>query len=247
MKSALKKIASHWPFPVVATLKSGRKMYVDLRSRIGQGLYVKGEFDPGVFAPIQSALKAGGVFLDIGANVGYYSLLALDQVGPSGTVHAFEIDPRPLRCLNRTVKHYGLANLHVHAIAITNQDGTAVLSQASECGNSYVSRTGQGLAVPTTSIDSWIAGQSLSGIDAIKIDVEGGELPVLQGAMETLQRYRPVLVFEAYEEYQSRSSSSTEAIHDLLTQLGYTTRKLPDCWSPTILATPTQDVVNAKG
>jgi hypothetical protein len=79
-------------------------MFVDLRSAVGRGLFATGRFDPQVIDPLRDALKPGGTFLDLGANVGYYSMLALDLIGERGSVHAFEVDERPLRCLRKTIK-----------------------------------------------------------------------------------------------------------------------------------------------
>src|SRR2546428_12418028 len=73
--------ARRWPWPVQVRTRSGRNMYVDLRSGIGRGLFMKGEFDPAVFEPLRPVLKRGDVFLDVGANVGYYRMLALDLGG----------------------------------------------------------------------------------------------------------------------------------------------------------------------
>src|SRR5205807_7405232 len=70
--------ARHWPWPVLAEINTGRRMFVDLRSGIGRGIYAKGEFDPAVFAPLREKLHSGDTFLDVGANVGFYSMLALD-------------------------------------------------------------------------------------------------------------------------------------------------------------------------
>ena len=118
LKRIGKQIGSRWPWPVLAKLTNGRRIYVDLRSRVGQGIYVKGEFDPAVFQAIAPALNEGARFLDLGANTGYYSMLALDVLGASGRVDAFEIDERSLRCLNKTKNRYSIDQLHIHPIAV---------------------------------------------------------------------------------------------------------------------------------
>src|SRR4051812_2980869 len=91
-------VAEYWPWPVEVTIVNGRRMFVDLRSAVGRGIFATKTFDPEIFEPLRGALKPGGTFLDVGANVGFYSMLALDAVGESGAIHAFEIDRRPLRC-----------------------------------------------------------------------------------------------------------------------------------------------------
>jgi hypothetical protein len=70
-------VAKSWPLPVSARLNTGRRMFVDLRSVVGRAIYMKGEFDPVVFEPLTTRLKLDSVFLDVGANVGYYSMRAL--------------------------------------------------------------------------------------------------------------------------------------------------------------------------
>jgi len=128
--------ASHWPYPVLSTLSEGGQMYVDLRSSIGRAILVKGEFDQQVWREIEVSLKPGGVFLDIGANVGYYSMLASNRVGSSGAVHAFEIDPRPLRCLMKNVAVCPNQNINLNEIAVGEYVGSGVLVSAVDCGHS---------------------------------------------------------------------------------------------------------------
>src|ERR1043166_3041873 len=120
-------LAKYWPWPVEVTIVNGRRMFVDLRSAVGRGIFATKRFDPAVFEPLQSVLKPGGIFLDVGANVGYYSMLAMDLVGESGAIHAFEIDERPLRCLHKTVRRQKLVNLHIHEIAVGAAEGTGIL------------------------------------------------------------------------------------------------------------------------
>lgn len=65
LKKLLKPIARRWPFPVCASLATGRMMYVDLRSAIGRGIYVTGQFDPAVFLPLDQGLSSGATFNEL--------------------------------------------------------------------------------------------------------------------------------------------------------------------------------------
>src|SRR4051812_36389992 len=123
VKGTALMVARHWPWPVAATTTSGDRMFVDLRSSIGRALFMKGEFDPGVFPPLASVLKNGSVFIDVGANIGYYSVLASRLVGLSGRVYAFEVDPRPLRCLRRTLSQGAYSNVVVQEIGVGERRG----------------------------------------------------------------------------------------------------------------------------
>lgn len=236
--SLRRAIAKRWPWPVAARTTTGRRMYVDLRSSIGRAIFVKGEFDPAVSGPIRSALSPGGVFLDVGANVGFYSLLALDLVGPSGAVHAFEIDPRPLRCLRRTIREGRLANLHLHEIAAGKTEGTGFLNEASEIGHSSVAATGTGTPVPVTSLDAWRDRVRVRGIQAIKLDVEGGELWILQGAARLLAEERPVVICEVEDESAARAGYTRAELTSFLVDQRYRVEPLAGAWSPTVVARP---------
>src|SRR5947209_3562381 len=118
-------VATRWPWPIPCKIRSGQTLYVDLRSTVGRTLFMNGEFDAGVFRPLSQYLQKGDTFLDIGANVGYYSILALQLVGPDGAVHAFEIDERPLRCLRRTIADSGITNLHLYETSVGDKIGRA--------------------------------------------------------------------------------------------------------------------------
>ncbi|MGQ0733424.1 MAG: FkbM family methyltransferase [Acidobacteriota bacterium] len=231
-------VAVRWPWPVEARLTTGRTMYVDLRSAIGRSLFMHGEFDPRVFDPLAARLTPGGVFVDVGANVGYYTLRALDLVGGTGQVHAFEIDPRPLKCLRKTVGAASLTNVRLHETAVGDLNGVAALVMAGDAVHSRVSRTGDGVTVPMTTLDAWRARSPDGRVQALKIDVEGGELGVLRGARTLLENDRPLVVCEALEEQLGAVGASVAALVAWLEGVGYRTRWLEGVWSPVLVGEP---------
>lgn len=229
-------VAQVWPWPVRVKLRSGRQMYVDMRSRVGRRLFMQGQFDPEVFTPIRPVLKPGGTFLDVGCNAGFYSMLALDCVGPTGAIHAFDIDPRALRCLRKTVARDGIANLHVHSLAVSNADATGALEQTGDCGRTRVREGGGGPVVRTITLDSWYAQHQVRNIQAIKMDIEGGELRALQGAVKLLQTERPLLVCELLTSHTSHMGYKPEEVIQLLESIGYKTRPHEGVWYDGIIA-----------
>lgn len=232
------RLARLWPMPVPAKLENGRLIYVDLRSGIGRHLFMRGKFDPSVFGPFRTTLSEGSIFLDIGANVGYYSLLALDYVGQSGRVHAFEIDPRPLSCFRKTIKKNNIPNLHLHEMAVGKKRCKAILLQKKDSGLSSVHSSGEGIEVMMDTLDN-LRNSFLKGtISGIKVDVEGGELMVLQGAERILRDDRPVIVLEAEEEHANRYGYKLDDIFYFLKTLNYEYKWLKDTWDMTIVATP---------
>lgn len=228
--------AKHWPWPVPVKIATGRAMYVDLRSPLGRGLYMKGEFDPNVFEPLRDVLRLGDTFLDVGANVGYYSMLALDVVGPSGDVHAFEVDDRPLHCLRKTKQAYRLGNFTIHAVAVGDRTGTVRFHQDKDSGHSRLAQHGEGFAVPMTTLDDWCVQANFSNIRAIKMDIEGAEILALRGARRLIEKHRPVWICEAWDSDSVSSGGGTVA--QFLEPLGYRIEQLRNVHSPVVVAWP---------
>lgn len=235
------RAASAWPFPVRITVENGREMYVDLRSSIGRGLFATGKFDMEAIKPALSALGPGATFIDVGANVGFYSLLALDRVGPTGKVYSFEIDPRPLRCLRKTVAEFGLANMHVVDAAVSDKNGLLSFSPKAEHGHNQIDLTGgrNGHAIRSVRLDDWCAENEIARVDVIKVDVEGAEKLVLEGAGKTITKFKPMLLCEADEKTASAFGYKPTELKAQLDSFGYRTTWLEHVNTPTILASPT--------
>lgn len=232
-------LARRWPWPVRARLVGGTSMWVDLRSSVGRAILVKGEFDSAVWQAIERHLRPGAVFLDVGANVGYYSMLAADRVGRSGRVYSFEIDPRPLRCLRRNAKECLSQNIAVVETAVGSIVGQGVLVAAPDCGHSQVQQEGRGARVPMTSLDHWINEPGAPGrVDAIKLDIEGGELLALEGARKLIAKYRPAIVCEALDEKLHENVPGQARLFSFLWGMGYAARFADNVHSPTIIAIP---------
>jgi FkbM family methyltransferase len=213
-------------------------MFVDLRSAVSRGIFARGEFDPTVFEPLRSALKQGGTFLDVGANVGYYSVLALDAVGPTGAIHAFEVDERPLRCLRKTVLKEMINNLHLHETAVGDRDGTVGFRMHEDSGNSGLAEAGSSRLVKMTTLDTWWRNSGVKNIQAIKLDVEGAELLALQGGAQMMMSTRPLVVCEADESLQAPFGYGQKHLLEHLAALQYRVAPLPGAWSPTMVAVP---------
>lgn len=213
-------------------------MYVDLRSSIGRGIFMTGRFDPLVFVPIAEALAGGGHFLDIGANVGYYSVLAAEVLAHRGRVYAFEVDPRPLRCLRLNACLVSGERISVQDVAVGEESGVACLVQAKESGHTRVSVGVRGPSVRMVTIDEWCRSHRVRDIRAIKIDIEGGELAAMKGALDTLRAERPTIVFEALENSVALGGAPrTEAV-TFLRDLGYEVSDVFGTHSPTLVARP---------
>jgi FkbM family methyltransferase len=161
----------------------------------------------------------GGTVLDLGANVGFYTLLAAELVGPSGHVHAFEPVPRNLQYLRRHIALNGLANVSVNETAVSDASGKRRFRFHTSAAMGHLSDDGQ-IEVNAIALDQFVFGTAVKTLHSIKIDVEGAEFSVLQGAREVLSQHRPALLL-ATHSHALRSNCL-----DLLAAHGYMVRPI---------------------
>jgi FkbM family methyltransferase len=170
--------------------------------RIHNDEYVEGTYESAVQNALTQTLRPGAVFYDVGANGGFFSLLAASVVGPRGKVVSFEPHPETARLLARQMYINGMQQVDVVIAAVSNEVGMAqfdddtvsVMAGLTDIHPNSSSRFK--IWVKTTTIDEEV--QKRAPPDVIKIDVEGAELRVLQGAQRLLHEKRPVLLVELH-------------------------------------------------
>jgi FkbM family methyltransferase len=188
------------------------------------------EFETEELLFVTQFLRPGDTFVDIGANLGLFTIHAADVVGPTGRVHAFEPCARTFEWLRENVALNQWKHVELHPVALSDHAGSAELITATEGKAAYNSLAkpyvGGELGtqrVDTTTWDSFANESKLTGkIALMKIDVEGWETKVLAGAVDTLSRSdAPVLQVEFTEDAAQNAGSSTPALFQQIEQLGY--------------------------
>jgi FkbM family methyltransferase len=156
----------------------------------------------------KSLLKPGSVVLDIGANVGYYSLAAAPLVGSGGRVYAFEPVAQQFGRLKENVLRNGIPHVLPYQLALSEKSGQAVMHLDDEFNTGSASLRPAGLSnvwdeiVACTTLDDFAESHALDRLDVIKIDVEGYESAVLMGGHKVLERFHPVLLVEVKDALQ---------------------------------------------
>lgn len=239
LRHLLEPLVSRIAIPVPARLVTGHTCYIDTRSVFGRGLLVTGAIDPKQADWISSAVAGrDGIFIDAGANVGFFSLLALSKMR-EGVAHAFEIDPRTLRCLRMTRERGNLENLIVHGCGLGEQRATAGLQAEKEFGWTHVDfAAGTGPQYDIRPLDDFAAEFAGRRVIAMKMDVEGMELAVVRGARKLLAEHRPLVVSEVYDGNLARYGASVRDLTAFMASLGYTASPLEGTDDPTIVFTP---------
>ncbi len=199
-------------------------MEVDVSDWLGRHVYVTGEYEPATTKLIKNLLAAGGTFVDIGANVGYFTLLAAKCVGRSGRVFSFEPVPQLRRRLDRNLRLNHLGDCEVYGVAVSNAEGTCEF-HVGPCGHSGVSGmralhdASATITVHTNTLDNMLPADV--DVSLVKIDVEGAECHVLEGMQDSLARSQPDIILEITPEYLSGMNRSPGQIEQLLASFGY--------------------------
>jgi FkbM family methyltransferase len=141
---------------------------------------------------LQHELKAGDVVYDIGANAGFYSLLASVTVGATGYVYSFEPSPRNLQELKRHMQLNHIKNCTVIDAAVSSADGQATFDISDDRCTGHLAANGS-LRVRTLTLDGLVSRGEIRAPNLMKIDIEGAELDCLHGASQVIQEYRPVI------------------------------------------------------
>ncbi len=206
------------------------KVAVTLGNDMSLCLYVAGSFEPNEFAFLDRVVKPGMTFVDIGANEGLFSLFAARRVGAGGRVIAAEPSSRERRRLEANLARNRIANVTVVPHAIGDRPGSARLQIATgvHAGhNTLGAFTYDDVSavdyedVPVETLDALAERLAIGKLDVVKIDVEGAELKVLQGAAGLLRRTRPILLIEANEGALLGQGASSAAVVALLEELGF--------------------------
>ena len=195
----------------------------DLGNPIELALVRRGLLEPEDVGLFLSLLRPGMTVLDVGANVGMYSLLSARRVGPTGRVHAFEPTPAVAASLRRNVALNGLGNVHVHEAAVSDAAGRATfyLQDSSDC-NTLAGGAGTPIRVRTVTLDDHVAAHGLDRVDVMKMDVEGAEVLALRGGGRLLAAADgPVLMLEFNPEALGAAGSGVAELRGLLEGHGY--------------------------
>jgi FkbM family methyltransferase len=222
-KRLLARLEREWPGGF-ALHRGGDLVYVPapLDARGRQALLHPPAAHPAALA----CLAPGAVAIDIGANLGEWTVPLARAVGAAGRVLAVEPVPRSAAALDKTLAANALRQVDTLCCAVGDVDGVVdfavplVTSARSDTGTAHVGPAAAGherLRVPVRRLDPLLAERGYERIDLIKIDVEGHERRVLDGAAASLARFRPALVVETGHE----AEGDRTAIADRLAGLGY--------------------------
>lgn len=210
----------------------GDQMIVNAADLIGRSIYYFGKWEPNLTHYILDHLREGDVFIDVGANIGYFSILAGKAVGQKGSVVAIEAIPQTFERLCSNLELNGIRNCRSLKLAAWNTPGeislfakagrpdgtsTAIPDWAEKWGNQ------QEFKVPCAPLSSILTANEIAKARLIKIDVEGAEWRVLEGMWDTISECRPDMevVLELAQEGLQAEGKTCDDVVELFRRFGF--------------------------
>jgi len=216
----------------VGSIAGGALIRADLRDRIQRRMYWLGVYERPETRWLRSHLSTGDVFFDVGAHVGYYTLVAASCVGRTGTVYSFEPFPENFARLQLNLALNSYTHVVAKDLAVSNRSGTSLFApptRRDERGwGSLTSNTeGEGVRISTIRLDDFVAAEGIKHITAIKVDIEGAEGLAIDGMTKTLVDLRPrYMLIELNREALLSHGSSPESVISQVAPYGYRPHRL---------------------
>ena len=204
----------------------GGMIRVNLRDRIERQMW-GGCYEPHVRHSLRVLLSPGDTFIDVGGHIGYHSVLGASLVGSGGRVIAFEADPRNFARLQDHLAPFPWATAVNRAV--WSSTSTVIFERSSEPGESGWGtltavrdlKRGEHITVETISLDDWLSENANGCVSAIKVDAEGSEVSIFQGATAVLKGVRPNVIFEANDVVLRQAQTSALALTEIFYGHGY--------------------------
>lgn len=208
----------------VVRTRFGFRYKADLGDWLGQYVYLTGVYEPPTARVIAELLRPGDSFVDVGANSGFFTLLASRRVGPRGRVNSFEPVPSMRKRLLDNIGINAMTNVSVHDVAASNTEDVLPLFEGPEGHKGisslrHIDNSAATIEVRTVPLDT--LRNSLSPVRMVKIDVEGAEQLVLEGMDNIIKQDRPYIVIEITDDYLRAFGNGAVHLAQHLTDMGY--------------------------
>jgi FkbM family methyltransferase len=194
-------------------------LWLELNPRTGQD-YLRGQAESPVQKILAERLRPGMIFYDLGANIGFYSLMAARILGANGQIFSFEPDSKAVERLRHNIARNGFQNVTIVEAGVWSESGTmnfvAADPSSPDHGTGRITREGdaaRGRVARCVALDDFTQGAPPP--DAIKCDVEGAEVEVFRGAKNLLKAFRPWIICEMHSDANDR------ATREFLSGFGY--------------------------
>lgn len=220
--------------------RNGLDWELDLTQGIDFAIFLQGAFEPGTLREYAHLVRPGDTVFDIGANIGAHTLPLAQLVGAEGSVVAFEPTDYAFKKLQKNMALNPSVERRINAVqALLVGDATQTKpssvpsswSLAAPAPGEIIHPVHKGTfnsvsGATAFPLDEWVAKNNITRLDFVKIDVDGFEVDVLEGATETLDRFRPRIIMEFSPYVFEERGRSFKELLSILRQNGYEAREV---------------------
>ncbi len=201
-------------------------MWYFKNSDIGKVLYYNGFFEKDEISLIKHTIQIGDTVLDIGANIGYHTLTISKATNGNAKIFSFEPFSKNFLVLKRNIRINNLKNVQIYKLAIGDKKKRTSLKVFEDYAyNSFLDTKRKKYLyserVEMDTIDNFVLSNNLHKVDFIKIDVEGYEFNVLKGAKRTLERFKPKIICEIYQQNLESLNIRAKDVVNYVVSFGY--------------------------
>lgn len=216
--------------------RHGFRFCADLGDWLGQYVFLTGTYEPPTATLFSHLVKPGDTVLDVGANVGFFSLLCAELTGKTGVVVAFEPVPSVRQRLLANISLNEYDHIRVVGNAVSDRSETLSIYEGPDGHKGTSSLRPNSTATEVIEVNAIALDHddiASTPVACIKIDVEGAEMRALEGMEQLLRRERPFLIIEFTDEFLRGFGHSTSQMSDWLTSRGYSLFLIDDdCLKP---------------
>lgn len=193
-------------------------------SCIDQSIVQTGLWEPRATEVVRAIVKKGHVVLDVGANIGYFTVILSKLVGPEGKVYAFEPATKYYEILKRNLEENEISNCEVFKLGLSDRKQTVGIFEDEASATIHVPEgmpLGNRETISVVALSDFVREHRVKKIDFIKMDVDGHEPLIFQGAWDTLEQYNPVILTEVSQLHFLESGITAWDFYAELKRRGY--------------------------
>lgn len=212
---------------LIAGYDTDLNIQINRQDHIGKTIFYHGYYEGREIRVIKKLIRADDVILDIGANIGSWTLI-FGKIARAGKVYAFEPANTFVRLQKNLSLNPGLTHIEAFNIALGNENGLVEIDpDYGETNNDGMNRMILGeqqtsmANIPMTTLDAWSSKQDLKKLDWIKMDTEGMEYQIILGGKNVISRFKPKMMLEVNEALLNYYGNSVKQLNELLISMGY--------------------------
>jgi len=208
----------------LARLSDGDQLFIDLREYMCHTYFYYGgqPFEEGTHRLLKAVLREGSAFVDVGANIGFFTRMASHLVGPTGEVMAIEPSPTALRLLRLNTKDLGNVRVLAQALGVRTDATTFYVRKHGNTSSFDHDPEAKPVSVEVSTLDTIT--KDCAKVDLVKIDVEGFERDVIAGGLTAIETHRPIVYFEYIDDFAAKLMFCLKDFENIFTKLDYQMR-----------------------